>query len=532
MNEQPKSKLSWRLLRWGLIGLVGVVTLTAILVTEENWRGKRAWENYKRAAEARGERFDLASLVPPVPDDQNFFYAPIVSEAWNRMRKDGSDHSGQAGYRMNFNIYRGDSKIWPTQGGYWLKGTLTDLKQWQTYFRKFNATPEGQTNGFPIAATPQSPAADVLLALSGFNPALEELRAASLRPGARIPLNYENGFETASELLPWLSNLKRCAQFLELRILAELADGQSDAALADVKLLFRVTDCVRQQPFLISQLVRIAMTAIVLQPVYEGLAQHCWSDAQLAELEQVLASRDYLADFEFAMKGEKITAIATLEKQRLTRESKQWEEHSGTNRLVTISYRFMPSAYFYQNELAFAQMHEQFIAPLVDQTHRTVAPAALPVEANNAIEVGIHGMVAPASLRQSQAAIMSEMKHYNPYKIQAQMFFPAVAASVKKFAMIQSQVDLAVVACALERYRLAHGNYPDALDALAPRFITQLPHDLINGQPLHYRRTDDGKFCLYSVGWDEKDDGGKVLFTKGGSVDREKGDWVWQYPAK
>jgi len=32
--------------------------------------------------------------------------------------------------------------------------------------------------------------------------------------------------------------------------------------------------------------------------------------------------------------------------------------------------------------------------------------------------------------------------------------------------------------------------------------------------------------------WNEKDDGGKIFFIKGGSVDREKGDWVWQYPLK
>jgi len=112
------------------------------------------------------------------------------------------------------------------------------------------------------------------------------------------------------------------------------------------------------------------------------------------------------------------------------------------------------------------------------------------------------------------------------------MVFPAIAASVTKFARIQSQVDLAGVACALERYQLANGNYPASLDALAPQFVDKLPHDLINGQPLHYRRTDDGKFLLYSVGWDETDDGGKVFFTKSGAVDQKKGDWVWQYPAK
>ena len=99
-------------------------------------------------------------------------------------------------------------------------------------------------------------------------------------------------------------------------------------------------------------------------------------------------------------------------------------------------------------------------------------------------------------------------------------------------------MNLARTACALERYRLAHGKYPQTLDALAPQFIAKVPHDPIGGQPLHYRPTDDGQFILYSVGWNEKDDGGTVSLTKGvsgdadkpGSVDLDNGDWVWRYP--
>jgi hypothetical protein len=45
------------------------------------------------------------------------------------------------------------------------------------------------------------------------------------------------------------------------------------------------------------------------------------------------------------------------------------------------------------------------------------------------------------------------------------------------------------------------------LDALVPQFIEKLPHDIIGGQPLHYRLMDDEKFLPYSVGWNEKDDG-------------------------
>jgi hypothetical protein len=104
----------------------------------------------------------------------------------------------------------------------------------------------------------------------------------------------------------------------------------------------------------------------------------------------------------------------------------------------------------------------------------------------------------------------------------------------KKFAYAQSATDMARVAVALERYRLAHGEYPKTLDALAPQFIEKLPHDIIGGQPLNYRRADDGQFVLYSVGWNETDDGGTVALKKGSppTVNIDEGDWVWRYPEK
>ena len=55
---------------------------------------------------------------------------------------------------------------------------------------------------------------------------------------------------------------------------------------------------------------------------------------------------------------------------------------------------------------------------------------------------------------------------------------------------------------------------------------------LINGRPLHYVPTDDGQFVLYSVGWNEKDDGGQTSIRKDGSVELDSPDWVWQMPAR
>ena len=88
----------------------------------------------------------------------------------------------------------------------------------------------------------------------------------------------------AAILLPHLAALKRCAQALQLRAIAELQNDQQEKALADVKLVLQLTDKIRTEPFLISHLVRIAMLQITLQPVWEGLAEHQWSEAQLVAL--------------------------------------------------------------------------------------------------------------------------------------------------------------------------------------------------------------------------------------------------------
>ena len=48
------------------------------------------------------------------------------------------------------------------------------------------------------------------------------------------------------------------------------------------------------------------------------------------------------------------------------------------------------------------------------------------------------------------------------------------------------------------------------------------------------RKNADGSYVLYSIGWNEKDDGGIVVMGKGKTpgVDARQGDWVWQMPAK
>jgi hypothetical protein len=64
-----------------------------------------------------------------------------------------------------------------------------------------------------------------------------------------------------------------------------------------------------------------------------------------------------------------------------------------------------------------------------------------------------------------------------------------------------------LVALAAERYRRAHGNWPPAAADLVPAYLPAVPLDPFDGQPLRYRRTDGG-VVVYSIGEDQRDDGG------------------------
>jgi hypothetical protein len=528
-----RSFFCWRNFRRLLFGAACLATLIALFYAEEDWRGWHTWNKFKQEWEAKGEHFDFASVVPPpVPDEQNFALVPIWVESIKATLGpknsrlwfgDKFPDNGRTNFtdRLALDIVRNnDWGSGPTNGN-WAKGTITDLKSWQAYYRapaQTDRNPAIATNEFPIASQPQSPAEDVLLALSKYDPAIEELREASRLSYSRFPLEYEKD-DPAAILLPHLAKLKRCSQVLQLRAIAELQKGQTEKALADAKLALQLTGKIRTEPCLISHLVRIAMLQIMLQPVWEGLAEHKWSDEQLVALDAELAKLDFLPDYKLGMHSELGFQGSEMDRLRRHPECLQdfWalggDEAKSSKRLLPgkIAARLIPPGWFYQNQFRCARMMVDYYLPLADVNQGTFSPALA---------------------RRGDAALTAEIKSVSPFNMLEKLMLPALGNAAKKFAAGQNSVNLARVAIALERYRLAHGEYPESLAVLSPQFIAKLPHDIINDQPLHYRRTSDGQFVLYSVGWNGTDDGGEVGFTKGGSMDVNTGDWVWRYPSK
>src|SRR5208337_3495444 len=193
MDETPKNKSGWRILRRSLIGLAIFATLVGIFYTEEDWRGKRAWENCKRELEAKGAVLDWnAYIPPPVPDDQNFFKAPNMQNWFVRLIK-------------------------PPTEAY--------TNEWRALWSHTNI----------MMALANKVAATNYLAWSDqFQSAFDLIHEALKRPYARMDGDYSQPFEMP---IPNFVAARALAQVLAQRTKCYLLLGQPERALDELTLL-------------------------------------------------------------------------------------------------------------------------------------------------------------------------------------------------------------------------------------------------------------------------------------------------------
>lgn len=496
-----------------LFFLVCVATLIGLFYAEEDWRGKHDWERFQREWGAKGEEWDWQSLIPrSVPDDQNFALTPVVASTYSQLL----DEQGHEKRPHDTSIVNRLQITWATEPknpGAWTLGKKQNLVVWQTSFRKWAA----ETNFFQLPATPQASADDVLRALNAYNQPLEDLRQAARLPESRFPLEYDKDNLTAI-LLPHLNAMKNCSILLSLRAVAELQKNQTTAARSDVDLSLRLIEAIRNEPFLISHLVRVVMLRFTLQPLWEGLADHRWSDEQLAGFEAELAKLNFIADYQRAIHSEMAFQGWLADYVRLHPKSlnemfgEMLGEHKFTDNEVQFDVWVFPSGWLYQNKLRAAELMLRYFVAAAHANNLTISPL---------------------TVTQGADIVKQDAKSSRPFTLVENLMMPGLENSAKKFAFSQASTSMARVAVALERYRLAHGNYPGMLEALAPQFLAQIPNDVINGQPLHYHLEANGQFTLYSVGWNETDDGGNIVLNGGkDGLDLQQGDWVWRYPAQ
>jgi hypothetical protein len=352
-------------------------------------------------------------------------------------------------------------------------------------------------------------AADYLAWTQPVEADFDVMRQGLERPLVRIDGDYQRPYERP---IPNFVRLRTVAQMLAQRALCYLLLGQPKAAwheLAPVRGMCLMLEGkpASNAPTLVDAMIDVAITGLYTSIIQDGLARHAWQEPELAAIQQQLEEVNLIPLLSRSFNAERAATCRTVEStppSELVKlfgfggEVRFWLDRLKDPRYVLV--RFAPRGWIYQNMCVGAPQEQRLL---------------------EALEVP-NNQVLPGKLEQVAGQAGAAFRRSSPYTFLAAVALPNFVKATQIMARNQTLANEAFIACGLERYRLAHGQYPDDLDALVPQFAAKLPHDLIGGQPLNYHRTADGRFVLYSVGWNEKDDGG----VPGKTV--AEGDWVWQ----
>lgn len=462
---RQRGRLAFRL----ALGAGALVVLLELWRLEENWRGQRAWNQFKREIEAKGEALDLAAIVPPqVPADQNFGAAPVFAPLFDYERV---PHGGVRWGRAEISKLQAIDLQGQPRGGPWANGSSllgdwrnqgqVDLKAWQKHF--------GNLAQIPRTKNTNEPAADVLLALAKFSPQLEEMHVASQRPLSRFPVAYEKDRGAMRQHWPIIKNI---AEVLELEAIAHLNLDHGEDAFRDLKLILRFAEALGQEPLLQAQHHRTMILGFAVQVIWEGLDRHRWTEAQLSELEKRMKPIDLFADSQLAVRGEMFVHLAAWDRFRSVISGEKPAQDYAEDRWQRLRF-FYPLGSTYPRQIQIYRLHEELRRRFANRA----GAAFLPGDAQDVWE----------AIDRNGAFLENRGFRYT------------LENFVFEFPRTQISLDLARVACALERYRLAHGHLPERLEMLVPAQLDALPPSAAGNEPLAYRVSTGGHLVLTIV---------------------------------
>jgi hypothetical protein len=90
----------------------------------------------------------------------------------------------------------------------------------------------------------------------------------------------------------------------------------------------------------------------------------------------------------------------------------------------------------------------------------------------------------------------------------------------------QAFLRAAATALAVERFRRAKGQWPEKLTDLVPAYLTAVRMDPFDGQPLRFKKQNEGA-VIYSVGADGQDDGGRFETLNTYRTETDLGFRLW-----
>lgn len=490
--------------------LAGLVVLYLLIVLVENWTGARALAAAKLKLEQAGETLDLDSLrAKAVPDDLNFCAIDLLVG----ITLDDEEH----GKTKNAEFKKLDwSMLWqnnqskkpaPSLANGSMLGQPFDFQGVLAHLREVTYLDS------PADASP----ARVLTDIDRLRPLLKELSdAAPARPDAVfIPTFRLEELDHNPEGASWphMSPVQAIAKGLALRSQVAIEAADSENAVRSIQASLRLTRAMSDEPTLLGQIVAMTTSIYELNSIWSLIHRRTATETQLARLQSDLERQDFMNSMTQAVSGERafiIHSIEWMQRQHMVRTQADLFMKQQPSWLEKTLDWLVPTGWFDHNAVTVLLLHSKyFLEPLKTRDVSRMETIFDEFERMAADHVSLA----------------------SPHHVLAFMTLPSFRFVIEQAIYSEAVRRQAVTAIAIERFRLAHDRLPGTLAELAPGFIEHVPLDPMDKNSLRYQ-VEAGNFTLWSIGWDQQDDHGRLPTKKEVSrIHRSEsyhGDWVWK----
>lgn len=512
----PVKRVGWRralpALLWS--ALLIVIPLFYLWV---NLAGQHRLEAVRQSLAQQGESLQMRDYSPgPIPAEENFCAIPSLD---GLAVGDGDSPAGQAAKAKRDRITamlppRGKKVMIHILAGGYPAGVPMDFTAHVAALRKdgYFKTPAGG-----------APEEEILSAYAPMQPVIDEMAAALDRPGAQwtpTPLAQPGYSYGSAQQYPMTVALD-LAKHLPMRgcIAAQAGDGAT--ALATWRMIERLRRATAELPTLIDLLVAIAIHQLEHKIVWECQYAKAGTLAEWRLWEQEQAAIDYRKTALNSWSGERAFGQEMTANMKRNRHSGELlymlaEPASlldGTQKVEVLNHvePYFPGGFYDLNAATLAQLETKyFVEPIKRDDWKEIL----------------------TQIAQDSAELAELRDHpFSHLDAVGALAVPSLLQGLYKLVYAVAQSNQATIACRLEVFRLEHGEYPASLAGLTLSDGRPLPTDPIDGAPMRYRRTDDGRFALWSLGFDGKDDGGRrgPTLPPSPSDPTYKGDWVWSF---
>jgi hypothetical protein len=493
-----------RILKWAAIVLGSLVLLFVLVVGLFlgwlRWSGEREWKQAEAELRAKGEKLTFAELVPPMPPDSENFYAdPLWAEYVDLVKKKNAQ--GLVDWEPRLPCDQRQLRRWESvpltpEEKERLSKLIVGEKGIKTRKEAFSLL----RTKLAKEKDPQKQKEMATLFLDIIAPAqpvLARIAKLSERPKAQFPIRYDLGLNAP---LPHLTTIMVLSRIINGKALSELFLGKTQEATTDTLTLLRLASIDRTPPLLICHLVGFSSATMACVSINKGVELHAWTNDQLTSFQKLLGSIDLRARCLFALRGERIFFNEIKPCDHLIVSNGDGGK-SGFENITNLANKII---------LLNNKAYQLLLIQRQLETLSANYQKGWNISSTPPMDMQIQDILKNPNSKLIHMLNVLSVTGYADY--------------TEKIADYQTQVDQTLIACALERYRLAHGAYPASIDTLVPEYLAKLPNSPITGKPMNYSLKPDGTFLLWSPGWNLKSLGGKPGEFKG------DGDIVWGMP--